>query len=421
MVTVRVTLVVARRTALVVTAIATTVGITAYAVLPHLVETHLRDSLVARGFPQARLEVSSVGMGHLDLRNVHLADGFDIGALHVNRGLSLLWATPDTITVNRANVTPAALATTAQTLGTKTGGPLPFRRAEITDSTVTTAGARTRVDASATRTGSTLDIAITLRDPSPRGWTASARGQITIDKSVTLDAGHIDISIPSQRAGRVAITNAELSADIAGNLSQQQLVGRGTVTGQRIDLGAYSLTDASVPFTVDRGGLHVGGSRATTSGGELEIDPFAIDGHPFDLTLHAHGLQLGTLLAPTARATGTGRIDGELAMHVDGTGWSITSADLHAREKGAIQIADAAWRDKVSHAETPFAVHAQVANALTDFEFAELSARLAPAGDDQELRFVARGRGRRNHQELDLAIAVHGVRALTHRLPGAVP
>src|SRR5262245_25570336 len=63
----------------------------AYALLPLFVENRVRSALVTRGFPHAELDVTSVGLDHLHMRNVHLEPGVDIGAVDLDRGISLLW------------------------------------------------------------------------------------------------------------------------------------------------------------------------------------------------------------------------------------------------------------------------------------------------------------------------------------------
>ena len=43
--------------------------------LPRLVAVEIRRELAARGFPDARFEIASVGIDHLRLTGVHLEDG----------------------------------------------------------------------------------------------------------------------------------------------------------------------------------------------------------------------------------------------------------------------------------------------------------------------------------------------------------
>jgi hypothetical protein len=353
-------------------------GVTAYVALPTLVEHRIRSRLVERGFPEARLEVASVGLDHLQLRNVHLAEGLDLGSLVLDRGVSLLWRDVNEVSIDHANVSAAALARVAQGLPGGSGS-LPFKRARIASSTLEVAGKPTRVAATAASKGNALDISIEIRDPSAGGWSAAAQG-------------------------RVVVGNAK---------SKSKLTATGTATIDRVHVGPLELEQLTVPFSYDADGLRVS-ATASTYGGELALDPVVLD-RSLDLVVHARGLSLAELLRPTKHMTGTGLVDGRVALRVDAMGWSLHDGELHARAPGALRVGDA----RALQMQSPFALQTRVANALTDFQYDALSLELAPPGADTELRLSTRGRGRRNHQELDIAIKVHGARAFATRLPGA--
>lgn len=352
------------------------VGVTAYVALPSLVEHRIRSRLVERGFPEARFEVASIGLDHLQLRNVHLAEGLDLGSLVLDRGVSLLWRDVNEVSIDHANVSAPALARVAPGLP-RGAGALPFKRARIANSTLEVAGKPTRVAATATSKGNALDISIEIRDPSAGGWSATAQGRVVVGDA------------------------------------RSRVTATGTARIDRVQVGPLELEQLTVPFSYDAKGLRVS-ATASTYGGELVLDPVVVE-RSLDLVVHASGLSLAELLRPTKHVTGTGLVDGRVALRVDATGWSLHDGELHARAPGALRIGD----PRALQVQSPFALQTRVTNALTDFQYDALSLELAPPGAETELRLSTRGRGRRNRQELDIAIKVHGARAFANRLPGA--
>jgi hypothetical protein len=137
--------------------------------------------------------------------------------------------------------------------------------------------------------------------------------------------------------------------------------------------------------------------------------------------VRARGLQLAKLLKPTEHVTGSGLVDGTIALRVDNRGWTLEHGELHARQPGTLQLTNPAWRVRAAQAASPLALHTKLTSALSDFQFDALKAELAPPGTNggSELKLSARGRGRRNHQELDVAIGIRGAREVAARLPGA--
>ncbi|HEX5061919.1 MAG TPA: YdbH domain-containing protein [Kofleriaceae bacterium] len=320
----------------------------AYVLLPIVVEHHIRAGLVERGFPHARLEVASIGLQHMQLRNVHLDDGLDLGTLDFDRGLSLLWRDVNDVSITHASVSTAALARLAPALTRTANAALPFRHAKVADSTLDVQGTKTRMAGTASASGKALEITIDVRDPSPKGWAVSLEAKV----------------------------DAERTLAVSG--------------------------------------------KAHVLGGEVEVEPFIVRAGS-DVVVHARGLQLAQLLEPTEHLTGSGLVDGTVALRLDRDGWSLDSGELHARKGGSLQVTDRTWRDRLTKEQSPFAVHAKLLDAVTDFQFDTLTAELAPPGAGTDLRLSTRGRGRRNHQELDVAIGIRGARDVAARLPGAVP
>ncbi len=395
-------------------------ALAAYVALPRVLEHRIRARLVERGFPEARLEVASLGLGHLELRNVHLQDGIELGSLELNRGVSLLWRGIDEVAVENAHVSTESLARARpRAQRTKSKAP-PFRRASLKDSILDIEGTPTEVEGAAAANGTSLEITLSVRDPSERGFSAEARGRLVWDDGVMLENGHIDVTLPHQQVGSATITNGSLEAKVSGDLSELELRGSGTARVGRIEASALDIAAVTVPFTFDHHGVRIAKARASAAGGVLTIDPFVLRDAPFDVVLRAKGLRLGSLLQPTRRVTGTGVLDGYLALRFDGDELLIDRGELKARQSGTIRVSDPGLRKRVGAAQSPFAVQKNVVNALTDFRYNTLKLELAPPGAGKELALSTRGRGRRNRQELDIAIAVRGVREVVARRIGAV-
>jgi hypothetical protein len=148
-------------------------------------------------------------------------------------------------------------------------------------------------------------------------------------------------------------------------------------------------------------------ATATALGGELAIEPTKLR-WPLDLTVHAKGLALAGMLPELIR--GTGLVDGDLALRVDGDGVTIASAELHARTSGELRVADTSWLPRTSF------VHQRVATMLNGFAYDHLSATIAPPGRDPEGRLLLHGRDKTSAQELDLVVRLHGARDVAQRL-----
>lgn len=166
-------------------------------------------------------------------------------------------------------------------------------------------------------------------------------------------------------------------------------------------------------------GWSVDGGRAHALGGELVAEPAAAaPDRPFELVIHARGLELHRVLGAVARghADGSGALDGELALRIAGAGVALQRAVLRARPRGTLQLSDPAWRAQASASAAGFALHQRIAATLADFEYLQLAAALHPAGSDPDLQITVRGRGKRIAQDLDLTINLRGLRSAARRL-----
>jgi hypothetical protein len=156
----------------------------------------------------------------------------------------------------------------------------------------------------------------------------------------------------------------------------------------------------------------------------LKLDGSLLTGNSPEATVQARGLRLAALLSPTKRITGTGLIDGKIALRTDARGLWIERGELHARTPGSVQVTDAEWRKSVATMKaSPLPVQAALTTALMDFTYDTLVVELAGPGpgSPSELRVTARGRGQRNKQELDIAIGVRGIRDSAARLTKGHP
>lgn len=84
-------------------------GVAVHLALPRLATVAVRRELAARGYPDARFTVASVGLDHLRLTGVRLADGLVLGDIELDAGIALLWRAPTHATVRHARIAATAL------------------------------------------------------------------------------------------------------------------------------------------------------------------------------------------------------------------------------------------------------------------------------------------------------------------------
>ena len=87
-----------------------------------------------------------------------------------------------------------------------------------------------------------------------------------------------------------------------------------------------------------RSGIACDASRAAPAGGGKKKIDLANIGT----------VQVLDLLGPTDRVTGTGVIDGEVALRADGDGLWIHRGEFHARTPGTLQVTDTKLRERVA-------------------------------------------------------------------------
>jgi hypothetical protein len=216
--------------------------------------------------------------------------------------------------------------------------------------------------------------------------------------------------------GRVAWRAAGLSA---GALRAEQLAGSydlATAThaiawralaARSVELGRGEL---AVRLTGDA--VRLERARIEAAGGELVAGPAELGPAPGELAIRARGLQLGRLV-PRRKVEATALLDGEVLLRLDGAGVTFVRGELHARGRGAIRLRDPALRRRAGELAD---LEQRLVGTLADFEHTALAAVLGPPGSQPELRVIARGRGARVPQELDLTLNFRGVWTTLDRL-----
>ncbi len=191
------------------------------------------------------------------------------------------------------------------------------------------------------------------------------------------------------------------------------------VAGLPFDAGAGSAT-----LRVQRGGVWIEDARLAALGASLAIDPFELRaGAPVEATLHVRGLPLGKMLALASdgKLEGSGLLDGELALLVDGDGATLARGALQARAAGGFRVRDTAWATRLTASIHGVEVHRRIENALSDFAYDRLALIVRPAGAAPDATLVLQGHGKRVAQELAITVNLRGVRSAARSLRAHYP
>jgi hypothetical protein len=253
--------------------------------LPSLVASQLRDELAARGYPDARFRVVAVELDRIELADVELAPGLELGTVELDAGISLLWREPDVISIRGAHVR-AELLTRASTGG---GAELPAREVRIANSTVELGATRFAIagrvqrdgDAELTATaahwtvgGETLDdlrltvdadracavathgttavsactplatwtrlavpVTWSLHDPA---WAVTGTATLSLGDHVVVQEGAFEARVPRWSRAGVAIEDASITGELAGPIESLAGTAHVEVRGGRIDGIAFT-------------------------------------------------------------------------------------------------------------------------------------------------------------------------------------
>ena len=224
--------------------------------------------------------------------------------------------------------------------------------------------------------------------------------------------GRVDATLAGGRAHYQDFRAAGISGEARLVIDDDQwslppVTWRATALAVGVDL-----TDVVARIGWSAGALDVERFRAQLFGGRLEIEPFrfdpAADRSSFDVRLAA--LDLAQVLALYGdQIAGTGTLDGQLPVLLDGRGVSVVAGRLVARPPGgAIRLSPALARG-TGQPGLDFALR-----ALGNFSYSELDARAdyGPSGDLQ-LAIALKGR----NPEVEQGRAIHYNLTVTENIP----
>jgi hypothetical protein len=171
---------------------------------------------------------------------------------------------------------------------------------------------------------------------------------------------------------------------------------------------------------IDADTIHVEQTQWLAFGGSVWTSDVTLDGAaPIELTLHAQGIELQELLRDFAhgKASGQGRISGELPVVINGSNVQFGDGQVVSLSGGQVQVKDAATLATVAAGAAAAAQSASqkeqlqrnIVQALSDFEYDRLTAQLqSEPGGQLSAHVRMSGHGRTGaRQGLDYELNVH--------------
>lgn len=303
-------------------ALAAGAGAAGYAwLVPTAVAQVLRSELAARGYPDARLRVASVGLGHVHLRDVTLGEGLAVGEVELDAGLSLLWGgAAETLTIRGARLAAEAVARWSAQHGEGASHALPFSRIVLASSAIAFDGRLVPV------TG-TIDVR-----PGARAIELAAGGPLAFGGPLVRDA----TLVARERADGVVDACASARVETATATACTTLPLAAVRQLRALDL-TWSAREAAATLTpwTARGR----GRLAWTDGRGLTFQ----DGH-VELTLPARTIGSVTLAQGQLSAAVAGRLvpasgdaAAELEVALDG---ELRAAHLALAGSAGVRLAD---------------------------------------------------------------------------------
>jgi hypothetical protein len=252
------------------------------------------------------------------------------------------------------------------------------------------------------------------------GGVCNLEGQLGRDAGMTLALSDADMA-----GDGFAVTGVSGSVAFT-NLSPPATPPAQRLTASSLEIGGMTFTDGMVEFQViGSTNILVNRTEWQAFGGTVASRDVAIRaGEPIAATVHANSIELKELLATFAKdkASGEGKLTGELPIVVDGSNVKFGDGRAVALEKGRLQIKDAAALAPVAEgaaaaggsASQGEQIKQRVVEALSDFEYDRLTARLESDGGEGLSAFVrTSGRGRTGaRQALDYELRIHGLDGL---------
>jgi hypothetical protein len=285
-----------------------------------------------------------------------------------------------------------------------------------------------------------FDVQLATTRPSAEPATQLAGTNVTLDQGVfhitgVLGDGEERIMLS---ANHVAASESSVGAKISGAGGSVSIVSlsptietapQQELRADRISASKFELTNGVARFDVapaDTLNLHE--AKANFLGGEVSVTDARVKlGEPIAVTLQVKNVQLRDLLGLLAqgKATGEGTVNGRLPLIIRPDGEvSLGEGAFEATAGGRLSLTDEdtlqsiAGQAAKTAAQAPQAqVRNNIVEALRDFEFQKLSARLdnEPGGLVAYVTMAGRGRtGARQALTYDLRVA--GLSDLLHEL-----
>jgi len=294
--------------------------------LPALAGCSVRRALATSGYPDARFEVASVGLEHVRLRDLSLADGLALGEVELDVGLSALWgARPRRATVRGAHISLDAVKPVGRSSARPPLDRVRLERAELTSGRdrVTVTGEISlagplAVDLRATGAqigGHTIDELAVRASEADGGYRAAwelrdadlrARGTGTLawrGGALAVVRSHTEVRAQVLHAGAASLEGLDAVLEAAGPLDALDV--RGDARADRVELaapaGALTLEDVSLPIAV----------RARYAGGALAVLGRSAVARAGAATLVAAGHRISAAELAIELGDGDGDGDGE--------------------------------------------------------------------------------------------------------------
>jgi hypothetical protein len=241
--------------------------------------------------------------------------------------------------------------------------------------------------------------------------------------------GEARIGPATRPSGSVNVASADLSTSwltakgVSGKLEFPPTTQPQKLTASQVKIGQMELNDGNVDFAMkDSGDISITQTRWNWLGGELSASDFAIprDG-PLSVTVQLREVELGELLKLLAeqKASGQGKLTGELPVTVHGSKVTFGNGRITALDRGSLQIKDAAAVAPAAEAAaqsvatSPLSadqIKRDVIEALSDFQFDRLTGKLVNTPEGLSAFVRMSGRGRKGAQQaLDYEWRVHGL------------
>ena len=363
--------------------------------VPRAIEHDLRERLDAAGYAQARFELAEVALDRVELRDVTLGQGLDLGRVDIAAGPYQLWRGQRAdITVSGSRIATGAVRSGAA------GAKLPFDRVTVRDAELIGEHERVAISGTIDLTKSAFDLVATAEVPQAT-WNGIAVEAATIRAALAGDVSGFtargelrarDVTTKSARAHELRLP-FDLAVSLGDGVtirSQDEVAVTAKSAAVVVGGSAISVDD---PVVVARGATRVGGVKlAFAHGRDFELAA-VLDHVPVDRVLAA---------ATRDRVRGSGVLDGQLVLN---DRLAITKGIFRARGPGRLFASE-----PVKLETDGFKIQNRVAAALSDFDYSRLVMTI-----DSDVHLSLAGRGHTVPQELAIDVNVRGVLAQNER------